>query len=218
MYFPIKMIDILIINGYICGNQTIMETKKDRYVCWLPCKPYVKQFLLANYNAPDDKWTEIVDFSSDRELQADFVNRIGKKGRYEYRYPTLYRYTENVPVEIRKDVFYRYGWSISNTEAMRFGVKIERRIKQMLFLYLDTNISMGIPMSVAIRKFQAKFGFDDESWSYDTIRREYGRHRHRDTSENRTIFDFINSFFLEKMSSYGTITQQGRMTYENNTI
>ena len=36
-------------------------TKKDRFVCWLPCKPYVKQFLLYNFNAPDDTWTEIVN-------------------------------------------------------------------------------------------------------------------------------------------------------------
>ena len=47
-------------------------TKKDRFVCWLPCKPYVKQFLLYNFNAPDDTWTEIVNLSPDKELQNDW--------------------------------------------------------------------------------------------------------------------------------------------------
>lgn len=51
-------------------------TKKDRFVCWLPCKPYVKQFLLYNFNAPDDTWTEIVNLSPDKELQNDFLSRL----------------------------------------------------------------------------------------------------------------------------------------------
>ena len=68
-------------------------TKKDRFVCWLPCKPYVKQFLLYNFNAPDDTWTEIVNLSPDKELQNDFLSRLAKPGRYENRYRNLARYT-----------------------------------------------------------------------------------------------------------------------------
>lgn len=120
-------------------------TKKDRFVCWLPCKPYVKQFLLYNFNAPDDTWTEIVNLSPDKELQNDFLSRLAKPGRYENRYRNLARYTANVAVEIRRDDFYRYGWAMSNTEVVAFGSKVERRIKQMLFLYLDTHVSIGIP-------------------------------------------------------------------------
>ena len=121
-------------------------TKKDRFVCWLPCKPYVKQFLLYNFNAPDDTWTEIVNLSPDKELQNDFLSRLAKPGRYENRYRNLARYTANVAVEIRRDDFYRYGWAMSNTEVVAFGSKVERRIKQMLFLYLDTHVSIGIPL------------------------------------------------------------------------
>ena len=124
-------------------------TKKDRFVCWLPCKPYVKQFLLYNFNAPDDTWTEIVNLSPDKELQNDFLSRLAKPGRYENRYRNLARYTANVAVEIRRDDFYRYGWAMSNTEVVAFGSKVERRIKQMLFLYLDTHVSIGIPLSTA---------------------------------------------------------------------
>lgn len=117
-------------------------TKKDRFVCWLPCKPYVKQFLLYNFNAPDDTWTEIVNLSPDKELQNDFLSRLAKPGRYENRYRNLARYTANVAVEIRRDDFYRYGWAMSNTEVVAFGSKVERRIKQMLS-------SISTPMSVS---------------------------------------------------------------------
>ena len=193
-------------------------TKKYRFVCWLPCKPYVKQFLLYNFNAPDDTWTEIVNLSPDKELQNDFLSRLAKPGRYENRYRNLARYTANVAVEIRRDDFYRYGWAMSNTEVVAFGSKVERRIKQMLFLYLDTHVSIGIPLSTAIRNFQNSFGFDDDTWSYETIRREYNRHGYRKTVENTTILDFINRIILGKLSEFGTISQQGKMAYESNAL
>ena len=117
-----------------------------------------------------------------------------------------------------RDDFYRYGWAMSNTEVVAFGSKVERRIKQMLFLYLDTHVSIGIPLSTAIRNFQNSFGFDDDTWSYETIRREYNRHGYRKTVENTTILDFINRIILGKLSEFGTISQQGKMTYESNAL
>ncbi|WP_297975376.1 hypothetical protein [uncultured Bacteroides sp.] len=189
--------------------------KKDRFVCWLPCKPYVRQFLLHNFNDPDDSWGEIVNLKTDKELQADFLSRLSKTGRYEKRYSNLSRYTTVVPIEIQRDDFYRYGWSMSNTEVVAFGTKIERRIKQILFLYLDTHVSMGLPLSAAIRNFQAKFGFTEDTWSYDTIRREYNRHGYKKTGEKSTIFDFINHIILGKLSEFGTISQQGKLAYES---
>ena len=131
-------------------------TKKDRFVCWLPCKPYVKQFLLYNFNAPDDTWTEIVNLSPDKELQNDFLSRLAKPGRYENRYRNLARYTANVAVEIRRDDFYRYGWAMSNTEVVAFGSKVERRIKQMLFLTpMSVSESHSRPPSATFRTASA---------------------------------------------------------------
>lgn len=193
-------------------------TKRDRFVCWLPCKPYVKQFLLHNFNAPDENWTEIIDLSPDKELLNDFLSRLSKTGRYEKRYSSLSRYTTVVPIEIRRDDFYRYGWALSNTEVVAFGTKMERRIKQMLFLYLDTHVAMGIPLSAAIRNFQNRFGYDDDSWSYETIRREYNRHGYKKTGENSTIFNFINHIIVGKLSEFGTISQKGKLTYESNQL
>ena len=107
---------------------------------------------------------------------------------------------------------------MSNTEVVAFGTKIERRIKQILFLYLDTHVSMGLPLSAAIRNFQTNFGFTEDTWSYDTIRREYNRHGYRKTVENTTIFDFINRIILGKLSEFGTISQQGRLAYESDKL
>ena len=194
-----------------------MNKVKDRFVCWIPCKPYVKRFLVNNFNAPDDSWSEILDLSSDNELHADFVGRLSRHdGRYDTKYRDLYRYTELVPVEIKQDEFYRYGWSLSNTDAVNFGLKVERRIKLMLFLYLDTQVAFGIPLSTAIRNFQQTFSYDEDCWPYDSIRREYNRHGYKKSMGKINVFDFINKIIMEKLSAFGTISQTGKKTYENN--
>ena len=174
--------------------------KKSRFVVWLPCKPYVKQFLLHEFNDPDNEWSEIVNLSSDRELKSDFISLLDKNGRYDNRYSKLYRYSAMVPVEIGKDDFYRHGWTIANTEAVRFGVKIERRIKHILYLYLDTSVGMGVPLSEAIRRFQNQYGYTEDSWSYDTIRREYNRHaKHERMHVGSTIFDLIHAKIIGEL-------------------
>ena len=38
------------------------------------------------------------------------------------------------------------------------------------------------------------------------------------TVENTTILDFINRIILGKLSEFGTISQQGKMTYESNAL
>lgn len=177
-----------------------MAKKSTRFVVWLPCKPYVKQFLLHEYNDPDDDWPEIVNLASDRDLRDDFISRLEKVGRYDNKYKNLYRYSAQVPVEIKKDDFYRYGWTLANTEVVRFGVRIERRIKQILFLYLDTSVGMGVPLSEAIRRFQNQYGFTEDSWSYDTIRREYNRHRKSEKMNvGSTIFDLIHAKIIGEL-------------------
>ncbi len=75
-------------------------TKKDRFVCWLPCKPYVKQFLLYNIQCPGRHLTEIVNLSPTRSYRTTSFPGLQKPGRYENRYRNLARYTANVAVEI----------------------------------------------------------------------------------------------------------------------
>ena len=186
---------------------------KSRYVVWLPCKAYVKRYLLYRFNDPDANWPEIVNLSSDKALRFDFIDRLSREGRYEERYRNLFRYTQQVAVEISKDDFYRYGWSMSNTEVVRFGKKIEREIKSQLFLYLDSSVACGVPLSVAIRKFQQQYGFDEDSWPYDSIRREFNRHSTLHRKEvGMTIFDFIhNKIFGEVVPSLGQLRNKEKV-------
>ena len=195
--------------------------KKTRYCVWLQVKPYVKKFLITNFNRPDADWPVLIDLSADKSLQQSFISRLCKEGRWENRYDTLFRYSEQVPIEISRDTFNRYGWSMSNTETVHFGVQIERRIKLMMYTFIDTYVhSLGMTITASVRAFQNSFGFDEDSWSYDTIRREYTRHQSKSHIHDRqqldkTIFLKINQIILGNLSDFGTISHQGKIAYEN---
>lgn len=197
-----------------------MKKTKDRFVCWVPCKPYVKQFLLQNFNAPDEKWSEIVNLSTDKQLQHEFRKRLTNPcGRFDNKYTSLARYSTTVPIEISKDDFYRCGWALTNTEAVGFCIMIERKVKAMLCTYLDVHRTFGIPVSVAIRKFQKKFGFSEDIWPYDSIRREYNRNGLKEENLLATeLFEKINQIIMVNLSRNGTISQQGLKVYETNSI
>lgn len=58
------------------------SNKQDRFAVWVPCKGYVKRWLLANFNRPDEYWQELVNLSPNREFADDFKrgSRVPKHG------------------------------------------------------------------------------------------------------------------------------------------
>lgn len=191
--------------------------KKDRFFVYLPCKPYVKQYLIHNYGCPDMEWPEAVSLSADKFLMQQFRQRLTNSStRYNSKYTDLVRYSETVPIEIKKDDFYRYGWALSETDVVSFCSIVETRAKAMMCTYLDVHKSIGIPLATAIRKFQQQYNFPEDIWSADTIRREYNRHGSKDDiSISDDLFNKINNIVMVKLFRIGTISQQGLKAYEN---
>jgi len=191
--------------------------KKERFFVYLPCKPYVKQYLLHNYSAADENYPDAVSFASDKSLMSDFRSRIThQNNRYDKRYDELTRYSEVVQVEIKKDDFYRYGWALSNSDVVSFCSALETRVKSMMCTYLDMYRAVGIPLASAIRSFQGKYGYNEDIWSTDTIRREYNRNGSKISIDIKNyFFNKIDQIIMENLSRNGTISQQGLKRYEN---
>ena len=82
--------------------------KQERMAVWVPCKGYVKRFLVSNYNRPDDDWAELVNLSPNRELAEDFRRRL-IRGEARRDLTVRGRYTTQVAIEISMDTFQRYG-------------------------------------------------------------------------------------------------------------
>ena len=190
-------------------------SRKDRFACFIPVKPYVKRFLLTNFNEPDYNWQELVNLSSDKELNEAFRRRLQKKEfRYDHKYACLKKYSEQIAIEISKDDFYRHGWSLPMTDVVGFGILVEKKIRMALFTYVDVRVSFGAEISTAIREFTKKFGFTEYDWKYDSIRKAYYRHACMDVFKGvPQLHELVDSIVLGALSKNGTISSQGMVVY-----
>lgn len=143
---------------------------------WMPCKRYVKRWLLRRYGRPDRNWPELVNLGGDKPLYRIFVSHLRRAYR---RYDTracARQYPTQVAVEITEDVFRRYGWELTATELSSVNAILEARVKQQLHAYVIALSTTGMPLNECIRQWRRRTGITDDDWSSDSIRKEITRH------------------------------------------
>lgn len=188
--------------------------KQERMAVWVPCKGYVKRFLVSNYNRPDDDWAELVNLSPNRELAEDFRRRlIRSEARRDLT--VRGRYTTQVAIEISMDTFQRYGWLLSPTETLHFNSRLERDVKQVLHTYCAMLSITGLSIADRIKRFRKATGITEIDWDTDSIRKELQRNAKINGEDD---FEQICKKIEEKcwaiLSKSGHITQQGLEEYE----
>lgn len=190
------------------------HSNKDRMAVWVPCKGYVKRWLLANYNSPDDNWAELVNLSPNRELAEDFRRRL-IRGEARRDNSVRGRYTTQVAIEISMDTFNRYGWMLSPTETLHFNSRLERDVKQVLHTYSAMLSVTGMSIAERIKRFRKATGITENDWDTDSIRKELQRNAKIDAKDD---FEKICKKMEQKcwavLSKSGHITEQGKELYE----
>ena len=190
------------------------HSNKDRMAVWVPCKGYVKRWLLANYNRPDDNWAELVNLSPNRELAEDFRRRL-IRGEARRDNSVRGRYTTQVAIEISMDTFNRYGWMLSPTETLHFNSRLERDVKQVLHTYSAMLSVTGMSIAERIKRFRKATGITELDWDTDSIRKELQRNAQINSDDD---FEHICKKMEQKcwavLSKSGHITEQGIELYE----
>ena len=191
--------------------------KKDRFRVIIPCKPYVKAYLLANFNRPDEDWPEIVNFADDKVLHDYFLSLL-KKGeeRYDNRVKCT-RYKAQVSIEITYDQFQRYGWMLTLTDTVKFNTLLERRVKQLLYFYVGTLRVTGMPLMDCVRRFRTATRITEWDWDTDSIRKDLQRHLTFSAEAMEEFLLKIEQNIWRTLSDCGTITPEGlrRLKIEN---
>lgn len=181
---------------------------------WVPCKGYVKRWLLANYNSPDDNWAELVNLSPNRELAEDFRRRL-IRGEARRDNSVRGRYTTQVAIEISMDTFNRYGWMLSPTETLHFNSRLERDVKQVLHTYSAMLSVTGMSIAERIKRFRKATGITENDWDTDSIRKELQRNAKIDAKDDfKKICKKMEQKCWAVLSKSGHITEQGKELYE----
>lgn len=110
--------------------------------------------------------------------QNDLLNKIidclEKPHRDREREYRMNNYTVTEFIISNRD-FYRVGWVMTNTDMVSINKRIEDYIKWQCRLYLTLSKVKGIPIKIAIPKFQEEFNLPEDVMSYDLIYKDFLR-------------------------------------------
>lgn len=196
--------------------------KKSRYIVWIHVAPYVCRYMVDNFGVRDPDVTNLVDIRGDAQLMAFFSPRLTKachrRDRQKNGAPSRHYRTEKVGIEITAEQFTRTGWALSPTDEDALAKLLEKRCHGMLMAFLTGHYMLTGDLAASIRAFYRRFHQTEDTWPYDSIRKIWNRNY---TPEQKLSLrdDKIDQFiekFLGKLSEFGTITQKGLSTYENN--
>jgi len=184
----------------------------------MPCKPYVKRWLLANFNRPDEKWSEIVNLRPDKVLQKSFYNHL--KRNYTPRgedKDVSSRYTESVAIEFTKNAFDRYGWQLSDRELIEFNNELEARVRLLLRSYAMAMRPLGVSVANIIKGFRNMTRITEDDWSYDSMRKDLLRHVsvEKDVNYKKLLLKVAENVCAQ-MADLGQLTKQGLFAYNSN--
>lgn len=130
----------------------------------LPTKTYIGHYLITNFGNP-------VDLKNDRELYSNLRKRLCKKSmRFEKRGLSPVMYCKTVDILISEDDFYRYGWELSITDIIALNREIEAKVKFFMRSMVSTYETI-MHQKDAIQLFQERFGYSEDIWSYEAIKK-----------------------------------------------
>ncbi len=171
----------------------------------IPAKPYVRHFLVIKYGDP-------INLSTDRYMN-NFFRRMLKKpcARHDKYYQDLLKhpgtyYSCKIEIVISESDFYRYGWELTKTDIIAFNGEIEYRVKSVMRDVVEIYENV-MNQKEAILQFQEEFGYDEEIWPYESIKKDYYRSivPHRPTLKNE-IRNEIKKYIDQKIHNiYGHI-------------
>lgn len=105
---------------------------------------------------------------------------------------------------------------MTKTDTVYFGRELENRVKFLMRNIVSMYMAF-MPQKNAIMLFQENFGYTEEIWSYDSIKKDYfrnGPHQRVDFLKEITIK--TEHIILGNLSDLGTISHKLVKDYERN--
>jgi len=146
----------------------------------IPCKPYVKRFLTNQFGAPADLRKNRHFFNYFKLLLQKKICRHNKRLHFKQDRKMIYQ--DEIEVLIDSDTFNRFGFDLTATSVVNFNMFVEDFIKSQSRLFIFAANSFGQTWVNAIRDFQDAFGFSEDEFPTEAIKKDL--QRHKDVMEN----------------------------------
>jgi len=176
----------------------------------IPVKPYVKRFLELNFGDP-------VYFHPDKQDYEKVRGCLRDSRKNDSRFPPrICTYSTEITVVLSERDFYRYGWEMSHSNVVKFNSHFESRAKTLMRSMISIYHGLGLPINICINKFQERFYFDENVWTYESIKKDFYRNGYNQCVDfDNEIFMKVEKIVLTNLSDLGTITPSFIKDYEN---
>lgn len=141
---------------------------KQQFILTIPTKPYVKHWLQIFYGQP-------ANFTRTKELYQLIQNALAKPKHKNQKRIKPIAGRVATEVIIQSDDFYRLGWELTETDTRRIAYIMEQKVKEFMRVEVNKGRKHMLSKKEAIIEFQNFYGFTEDIWSWESIRRHYDR-------------------------------------------
>lgn len=140
----------------------------------ISCSKHVAHFLKQEYGG-------VPHFNHSTSIGASFLGHLNRGfTKYDHRSA---KHENLLTVTISFDDFKLYGGNITLTNAALFNKAVEDRLKEKFDAHMHALVHIaGFKKAAAIREFYDSYGFDDEIWPFESLRKHFRRNPHSPTS------------------------------------
>ena len=186
---------------------------KSDFSLQIPCKPYVRHYLVQNFGHPVNLYQGDNPFLPLLKL----LLNSQKRDKYPARKLSAQIYSQSVSILLSEDDFLRVGFDLSRIGAIVFNKEVERSFKHMMHVIVAINFTFYGNLETAIDRFTLDFDIPEDTWPHESIRKDFMRHAavHRFNFKN-TISENLTKIFLTQLSEIGTVGNLTLKEYERN--
>ncbi len=96
-----------------------------------------------------------------------------------------------------------------------FGKQFEDMAKCLMRSFVGVYVPLGLPPYHSIAKFQERFRLDENSWQYETIKKDFYSNGIKDPLDfGNEIFNKLEIIVLNTLNELGTISKKAKIHYE----
>ena len=168
------------------------------YTVTVPCKSYVKKFLIDTYGNP-------VDIRKDKHLYKFLKNTLERKvhrhnDRSSFKKYGKMIYKAETTFIVNEDTFKHNGFDIHRDDITDLNALFEGYIKKIIAVFVYALISCGHKTISAINQAQELFNFSEDDMSTDLILKSCKREQ--DLKEK--IFSQASANFSQASADFKT--------------
>jgi hypothetical protein len=140
----------------------------------IPVKTYIKTWLENRYGINHEKFGRVIHFTK-KTWEGKYFFSLSNSEKHRWDKRVFSQFPSQVVILVSYDYYTRYRVHPNPTMIIEFNAFAEDMIKEYMTTYVEAKVEEGIAQAKAIRRYQDKYGFTEDDFSTDSIKKHIQR-------------------------------------------